>query len=157
MAVPLQLLALAWVALVPVALVVGRDHLGPFVGLALLGVTLVAWIRYRQIAREHGVSARFWPWLAVAAVALAGGAAASRTGSSHHLAWLNISGPFLINAAALLALARLIRSRNLAVCVAGMIGISATAAMTMRGDSAVAVQLLLYAVALLIATRGGSR
>jgi hypothetical protein len=153
MAVPLQLLALAWIALVPVALLVGRNHLGPFVGFALLVVTLMGWTRYRRIAREHGVSARFWPWLAVAVVALAGGAAASRTGTSHHLAWLNIAGPFLVNAVALLALALLIRSRNLAICVAAMIGISVTAAMTMRGDAAVAVQLVLYAVALLVATR----
>jgi hypothetical protein len=157
MAVPLRLLALAWIALVPVVLSIGRNHLGPFVGLALLAVTMVGWIRYRQIAREQGVSARFWPWLAVAVIALVGGATASRAGSTHHLAWLNISGPFLVNAAALLALALLIRSRSLAVCVAGMIGISITAAMTMHGDAAVAFQLVLYAVALLVATLGVSR
>jgi hypothetical protein len=46
--VPLRLLALAWLVLCPVVLAVGRDHLGPYVGAALLAVTMLAWFRYRR-------------------------------------------------------------------------------------------------------------
>src|ERR1035441_8093863 len=104
-AVPLRLLALAWVVLCPIALLVGRNHLGPAVGIALLAVTAVSWVRYRRVARERGVRAHLWPWLAVAVIALGGGGAASRAGTGHGLAWLNIAGPFVVNALALLALA----------------------------------------------------
>ena len=79
MAVPLRLLALAWIVLCPIALLVGRNHLGPAVGIALLAVTALAWVRYRRVARERGVRAHLWPWLAVAVIALGGGAAASRS------------------------------------------------------------------------------
>lgn len=150
--VPLRLLAIAWIVLAPIALLVGRNHLGPFVGLALLVVTMLAWVRYRRIARDIGFSARLWPWLTVAAVALVGGATASRTGSGHHMPWLNVSGPFVVNAAALLALARLIHSRSLAACAGVMAAISVGAAWTLHGDAAVAAQLVLYAAALLVAT-----
>ena len=46
MAVPLRLLALAWIVLIPAVLVAGRNHLAPFVGFSLLAVTVVAWRRY---------------------------------------------------------------------------------------------------------------
>jgi len=71
MAVPLRLLAGAWIVLCPTVLLVGRNHLAPFVAISLLAVTAVAWRRYERIAATTGIKARRWPWLGVAFVALA--------------------------------------------------------------------------------------
>lgn len=151
MAVPLGLLAAGWIVLCPVALVAGRGHLGPFVGVALLVVTVLAWSRYRSVARDMGVGVRFWPWIAVALVALAGGAGASRLGAEHGVRWMNLAGPFVINALALLALARLIRSGVLAIGAALIIADSIIAAIVLNGDAAVSVQLAADALVLVAA------
>jgi hypothetical protein len=152
MAVPLRLLALAWIVLCPIALLVGRNHLGPAVGLALLAVTALAWLQYRRVARERGVRARLWPWLAVAVIALGGGAATSRSGTDHGVAWLNIAGPFVVNALALLALAGFVRSRAIGIAAVTMLAISFIVAGTLSGDVAVAVQLAAYAAVLMVAS-----
>ena len=152
MAVPLRLLALAWMVLCPIALLVGRNHLGPAVGIALLAVTALAWVRYRRAARERGVRVRLWPWLAVAVIALAGGAAASRAGTDHGLAWLNIVGPFVINALALMGLAGFVRSRAIGIAAVTMLAISFIIAGTLNGDVAVAVQLAAYSAVLTVAS-----
>jgi hypothetical protein len=152
MAVPLRLLALAWIVLCPIALLVGRNHLGPAAGIALLAVTAVSWVRYRRVARERGVRAHLWPWLAVAVIALIGGATASHSGTSHGLAWLNIAGPFLVNALALLALAGFVRSRAIGNAAVTMLAISFIIAGTLSGDLAVAAQLAAYAAVLMVAT-----
>lgn len=157
MAVPLRLLAVAWLGLIAVVLAVGRNHLGPFVAAALLAVTAVAALRYRRIAIERGVRARLWPWLAVALVALAGGATASRMGTEQALPWLNVAGPFLVNALALLALARFIRSAELAGCAVVIVLIAAVCAATMHGDAAVAAQLGVDATTLLATSARLSR
>ena len=149
MAVPLRLLAVAWIVLIPAVLVVGRNHLAPFVGLSLLAVTVVAWRRYERIAGTTGVRARLWPWIMVAVAALAGGAAASRGGTQHGLPWLNVGGPFVVNALALACLSWLLRSRALAAGTAVMAAISLAVAATMNGDPAVATQLAAYAAVLL--------
>src|SRR5665213_1799511 len=133
MAVPLRLLALAWIVLCPIALLVGRNHLGPAVGIALLAVTAVSGVRYRQVAHERGVRAHLWPWLAVAVIALGGGAAASRAGTGHGLAWLNIAGPFVVNALALLALAGFVRSRAIGIAAVTMLAMSFIVAGTLSG------------------------
>ena len=151
MAVPLRLLALAWIVLCPIALLVGRNHLGPAVGIALLAVTAVSWVRYRRVARERGVRAHLWPWLAVAVIALGGGAA-SRAGTGHGLAWLNIAGPFVVNALALLALAGFVRSRAIGIAAVTMLAMSFIVAGTLSGDVAVAVQLAAYAAVLMVAS-----
>lgn len=149
MAVPLRLLAVAWIALCPVALIIGRDHLGPFVGLALLAVTVIAWRRYEHAADETGLRARLWPWLAVAFVALAGGVITSRGGTEMDLPWVNAAGPFLVNAAALGCLAWLVKSRVLAIATGVMAVVSIVVAALFSGDLAVATQLALYALLLL--------
>jgi hypothetical protein len=150
MAVPLRLLSTAWIVLCPTALIVGRDHLGPCVGVALLVITVVAWTRYRLVARRQGARARFWPWLLVAVAAVVGGAGASRAGADHGMPWLNVAGPFVVNALALLALARLLRSWDLGICAAIMVAISIGSALAVAGDAAVATQLAAYAVVLLL-------
>jgi len=152
MAVPLRLLALAWIVLCPIALLVGRNHLGPAVGIALLAVTALAWVRYRRVARERGVRAHLWPWLAVAVIALGGGAATSRSGTDHGVAWLNVAGPFVVNALALLALAGFVRSRAIGIAAVTMLAISFIVAGTLSGDVAVAVQLAAYAAVLMVAS-----
>lgn len=149
MAVPLRLLAAAWIVLTPTVLVVGRNHLAPFVGLSLLAVTAAAWRRYQRIAGMTGIRARLWPWIVVAVAALAGGAAASRGGTQYGLPWLNEAGPFIVNALALGCLSWLLRSRALAVGTAVMAAISLAVAATMNGDPAVATQLAAYAAVLL--------
>jgi hypothetical protein len=149
MAVPLRLLAVAWIALCPVALIIGRDHLGPFVGLALLAVTVIAWRRYEHAADQTGLRARLWPWLAVAFVALAGGVITSRGGTEMDLPWVNAAGPFLVNAAALGCLAWLVNSRVLAIATAVMAAVSIVVAALFSGDLAVATQLALFALLLL--------
>ncbi len=148
MAVPLGLLALSWIALCPIGLFVGRNHLGPFVAAALLTVTILAWLRYRSIGQKHGFRTSLWPWISVAFVAIAGGAAASRGGTEYGLPWLNTAGPFIVNALALLALAWFIHSSWLAYCVTAMVCSSVVAAAVLSGDVAVAVQLGLYATLL---------
>lgn len=157
MAVPLRLLALAWILLCPTALLEGRDHLGPFVGLSLVVVTVIAWRRYEQAARATGVRSRLWPWLAVAFAALAGGVAASRGGTELNIPWLNEAGPFLVNAIALVCLAWLVRSRVLAVTAIVMTVVSVLAGAALVGDVAVAVQLGAYAGLLLAASARMSR
>jgi hypothetical protein len=157
MAVPLRLLAVAWIVLCPTVLVVGRNHLAPFVGLSLLAVTAVAWRRYERIAGMTGIRARLWPWIAVALAALAGGAAASRGGTQYGLPWLNEGGPFVMNALALACLSWLLRSRALAVGTAVMAAISLAVAATMNGDPAVATQLAAYATVLLVVSEMMSR
>ena len=149
MAVPLRLLAVAWIVLLPTVLVVGRNHLAPFVGLSLLLVTAVAWRRYERISGTSGIRARLWPWMAVAFAALAGGAAASRGGTQYGLPWLNEGGPFVVNALALACLSWLLRSRALAVGTAVMAAISLAVVAIMNGDPAVATQLVAYAAVLL--------
>lgn len=131
---------------------VGRDHLGPFVGLALLVVTAMVWWRYRRIAAQQGIQARLWPWLGVASAALVGGVATSRGGTALHWAWLNVAGPFIVNALALLALSALLRSRVLGLAVASMLVTSTVVPAVMSGDSAVATQLGAYAAVLLAAS-----
>jgi hypothetical protein len=148
MAVPLRLLALAWIVLCPIALIFGRNHLGPFVAMALLLVTILAWRQYRRIGQRHGFRTSLWPWLGVALVAIAGGVAASQGGTQHALPWLNTAGPFIVNALSLLALAWFIRSSWLAYCVAAMVCSSVATIAVLSGDAAVAVQLGLYATLL---------
>ena len=157
MAVPLRLLAAAWIVLAPTVLVVGRNHLAPFVGLSLLAVTAVAWRRYERIAGTTGIRARLWPWIAVAFAALAGGAAASRGGTQYGLPWLNEGGPFVVNALALACLSWLLRSRALAAGTAVMAAISLAVTATMNGDPAVATQLAAYAAVLLATSEMMSR
>jgi len=152
MTVPLRLLALAWIVLCPTVLLVGRNHLAPFVGLSLLAVTAVAWRRYERIAAATGVRARLWPWVVVAIVALAGGATASRGGTQLGLAWLNEAGPFVVNALVLACLAWLIRSRALAAGTAAMAAISVAVPAVVSGNAAVAAQLAAYATVLLAAS-----
>jgi hypothetical protein len=150
-AVPLRLLALVWLALMPVALVVGRNHLGPFVAVALIAVTVAAWRRFRRAAIAHGVQARLWPWILVVIAATVGGTAASRGGVDHGLPLLNVVGPFAVNALALLALAWALRSRVLAATSGLMLAASGVVGATLTGNVAVAVQLITYAVLLLLA------
>ncbi len=152
MVVPLRMLSLAWLVLCPVAVLIGRDHLGPFVGLSLLVVTGLAWRRYRRASDATGVRARLWPWLAVAFVALVGGVLTSRGGTQLDIPWLNEAGPFLINATALACLARLIKSAVLAYAAGLMAVVSVLAAATLTGDTAVAAQLALYALLMLAAS-----
>jgi hypothetical protein len=152
MAVPLRLLALAWIVLCPTVLLVGRNHLAPFVGLSLLAVTVAAWRRYERISGTTGIKARSWPWLVVAFIALAGGAATSRGGTQHGLPWLNEGGPFVLNAFALACLSWLVRSHALAEGTAIMAAISATVPAIVTGDVAVATQLAAYATVLLVAS-----
>jgi hypothetical protein len=109
-------------------------------------------VQYRRVARERGVRARLWPWLAVAVIALGGGAATSRSGTDHGVAWLNIAGPFVVNALALLALAGFVRSRAIGIAAVTMLAISFIVAGTLSGDVAVAVQLAAYAAVLMVAS-----
>jgi len=133
------------------------DHLAPFVAISLLAVTAVAWRRYDRIAATTGIKARRWPWLGVAFVALAGGAAASRAGTQHALPWLNEGGPFVVNALALASLSWLVRSRALAVATAIMAAISLAVPAIISGDPAVAIQLAAYATVLVVAAEMMSR
>lgn len=152
MAVPLRVLVVAWVVLCPLALLVGRDHLGPWVGIALLVVTYIAWRRYKRVERAQGIGARLWPWLTVALVAGLGGAACSHAGTVNDLPWLNVAGPFVLNALALAALAWLVRSRALALVTGVMVVVSLVAGGSLHGDLAVAIQFAAYAMLLLTAS-----
>lgn len=146
---PLLMLALAWLLLAPAAVLIGREHLGPFVGVALAVVTVVSWRRYRAIATERGFRAPLWPWLGVAVVALVGGAAASHTGQVNHQEFTNLAGPFLLTDLALLLLGAFLRSVDLAVAAVLMAVVAVASGLLINGDVAVAVELCLHALLLL--------
>lgn len=150
LALPLRGLAFAWLLLCPVALLIGRNHLAPFVAVSLLGVTFTSWRRYRSSARQLGARGRLWPWIVVALIAQFGGMSASITGTTHHLPWLNAAGPFVINATALLLLAWTVRSRAIALASGLMWLISVITVLIATGDGAVTTQLALYAAVLVV-------
>ena len=147
---PLAFFGLIYIGAVPLALVVHRDHLGPYFLVALIASSFATARYYRRSGENDGIETSPWPWLATSIAMIVGGAVASRAGFELHSTFINSSGPFLVVAGVFLAFSVTARSRFLLVDALIMAGICTVAIPIADGDRRIASQAAAFAVLLLL-------
>lgn len=133
----------------PLAWIIGRGHLGSyFLPMSVIGGIACVW-HYRHTGRTTGLQAPALAWLAVILGAAVTAAACSGIGRDRDLDVLNLAGPAVSFMAAYAILGVWARSTTMLLVVAG---IGATAVIVLafaRGDTAIGLQLVGFAVTML--------
>jgi hypothetical protein len=138
------------------AVLVGRDHLLPVMGPALLLVLLVSARHYRQEGVRTGQWLPVWPWVVVLLPTIVISATLSRFGVTHDRPLLTDAGPMAAMALATGVVGCWLRAGRLVVVTALMLLTTVVTNMAWSGDLAIAVQMAAYSAFLVTATRGGT-
>jgi hypothetical protein len=157
LALPLVMLGVANLAGVPVVLAVGRDHLLAFFGPAYVVIVAVSARHFRRVGRASGTWLPVRPWVAVLVPTAIAGATLSRLGFALDLPVLAFAGPAVVFALATAVTARWLRSTTLGVASLLMLVATAGIAVATSGDAAVAIDLAVYGVLLVCASKGTPR
>lgn len=147
---PLAVFGLIYLGAVPLALVVHRNHLGPYFAVALIAGSFITARHYKRNGESDGIETSAWPWLATSVAMTLSGAIASRTGFALHSTFINSSGPFLAVACFFLAYALIARSAFLFVDSLIMAAICTAAIPIVDGNQRIAAEAAAFGLLLLV-------
>jgi hypothetical protein len=151
--VPLRLAGIAELGGAIAVLLIGRDHLGSYFAPAYVVVIgLGAWW-YRRYARTHGILLPVWPWVLILAPMMVVAASLSRLGFALDRPVLEVLGPCLANAAAVVVTGAWLRSRRMLGTGLAMTLVPVIAVVVASGDRAVSLTLVAYGLLLWQASR----
>ena len=133
----------------PLAWIIGRDHLGPyFLPMSVLGAILCV-RHYRDTGRTSGLQTPAFVWLGVILAAALAAAACSGIGGDNDWDALNLAGPAVSFMVGYTVLGVWARSTTMLFVVAGLGATAVTVLAFARGDTAIGLQLLGFAVTML--------
>jgi hypothetical protein len=150
---PLSVFGLIYLGAVPLALVVHRNHLGPYFAVALVTGSFITARHYKRSGESEGIETSPWPWLATSVAMTLSGAIASRTGFELHSTFINSSGPFLAVAFFFLAYSLIARSAFLFVDSLIMAAICTAAIPIIDGNERIAAEAAAIGLLLLVSAR----
>lgn len=147
---PLVVFGLIYLGAAPLALVIHRDHLGPYFLVALVLGSFVTARHYKRRGESDGIETSPWPWVATSVAMTLCGAIASRTGFELHSTFINSSGPFLAVACFFLAYSLVARSAFLFVDSLIMAAICTAAIPIVDGNQRIAAEAAAFSLLLLV-------
>ncbi len=150
---PLLVFGLIYLGAVPLALVLHRNHLGPYFFVALVTGSLLTARHYRRNGESEGIETSPWPWLATSVAMTVSGTIASRTGFELHSTFINSTGPFLAVACFFLGFSLIARSALLFADSLIMAVICTVAIPIVNGNQRIAVEAAAFGLLLLVSAR----
>ena len=151
--VPLRLAGTAQLGGAVAVLLIGRDHLASYFVPAYVVVLGVGAWWYRRYAHTRGVLLPVWPWFLILAPMMVLAASLSRLGFALDRPALQVLGPCLANAAAVVVTGAWLQSRRLLGTGLAMALVPVVAVAVTSGDRAVSLTLVAYGLLLWQASR----
>ena len=145
---PLYAYGAIFLGAAPVALIVHRNHLLPYMLTGLCIASVLTARHYRRRADSEGVYVSVVPWLAISIVMMVAGGVAAIAGSELGSDFLSTAAPFLVVASFFLIFSAVARSRFLFTISVLMVLCSIVAVPLASGDGRVALQFGLFGAVL---------
>ena len=133
------------------ALTAGRHRIASFYGPGLIVVAAWSGWRARRDAHAHGVQVKVAPWLATAVTLLVLSAAVARWADVRGHRTVEVVGPAMVFALGIVAFGLWGRAGPVVGAGAMMVAVSMATPLVASGDAAVALQLVGYALVLVVA------
>ncbi len=128
----------------PIALLIGRDHLGSFMLPATVSGGILSALHYRRSDSRTGAQTAIWPWIVVIALASLAGMVCSAEGREIGSRTLNLLGPSLAHIFGFTVLALWAQSTLLVALTGALVCVSVLCITLSDGDTAISAELLAF-------------